>query len=384
MILVFSEKDDISAMKTRQWLEFFNAHFIVLENTSLIDLDQKIRFEGGTQNLSFVHKGMRVYMNQINVVWNRRGMIKMMAIPPDLINQQVSASSLNRHFYEEQKALADYFYYQLKQKKCINFQHNYNVNKLITLSKAQEHGIAVPDTLIGRHFPEFSHECRYVTKNLQDVFSYSTDSHYVCDSVKEVDTSKANVNDTFFYSLFQKKIRTVFEIRTFFFMDLWYSLAIFPAKTVDYREQVYQSPPRMVPIQLPTEYKKKLQGLMADLDLNDLSSYRLAMEMGTLVWDIVTDWEYFAKDTIGKQFVRCVDSVAANIAEGFGRYGKRSRIVFFRYAYGSLYEARAWAQKAFDRKLITEDQLFKIRKFLEALPVEIHQLIKFTNERLKF
>jgi len=68
MILVFSEKDDISAMKTRQWLEFFNAHFIVLENTSLIDLDQKIRFEGGTQNLSFVHKGMRVYMNQINVV----------------------------------------------------------------------------------------------------------------------------------------------------------------------------------------------------------------------------------------------------------------------------------------------------------------------------
>lgn len=120
------------------------------------------------------------------------------------------------------------------------------------------------------------------------------------------------------------------------------------------------------------------------LDLNDLSSYRLAMEMGTLVWDIVIEWEYFAKDTIGKQFVRCADSIAANIAEGFGRYGKRSRIVFFRYAYGSLYEARSWTQKAFDRKLITEDQLFKIRKFLEALPVEIHQLIKFTNERLKY
>jgi len=120
------------------------------------------------------------------------------------------------------------------------------------------------------------------------------------------------------------------------------------------------------------------------MDLNDLSSYRLAMEMGTLVWDIVNEWEYFAKDTIGKQFVRCVDSVAANIAEGFGRYGKRSRIVFFRYAYGSLYEARAWAQKAFDRKLITEGQLLNIRKYLEALPVEIHQLIKFTNERLKY
>jgi len=268
MILVYSEKGDISAMRTSQWLDFFNAQFIVLEDTNLIDLDLKIRFEGGNQNISFVHKDRRVFMNQINVVWNRRGRINMMAISHDLINQQVAANSLNRHFYEEQKALADFFYYQLKQKKCINFQSNYNVNKLISLLKAQEHGIAVPDTKIGRDFPEFSHECRYVTKNLQDVFSYSTDSHYVCDSVKEIDTSKANVNDTFFYSLFQKKISSVFEIRTFFFMDLWYSLAIFPAKTVDYREQVYQSPPRMVPIQLPTEYKKKLQGLMEDLDLN--------------------------------------------------------------------------------------------------------------------
>lgn len=134
--------------------------------------------------------------------------------------------------------------------------------------KAQKYGIAIPETIIGRNFSEFSHEYRYVTKNLQDVFSYSTDCHYVSDSVKEVDLSERSANDTFFYSLFQKKISSIFEIRTFFFMDLWYSLAIFPAKTVDYREQVYQSPPRMVPVKLPIEYKKKLQELMIDLDLN--------------------------------------------------------------------------------------------------------------------
>jgi len=31
----------------------------------------------------------------------------------------------------------------------------------------------------------------------------------------------------------------------------------------------------------------------------------------------------FAKDTIGKQFARSVDSISANIAEGFGRYTKK-------------------------------------------------------------
>lgn len=110
MILVYSEKDDISAIKTIKWLEFFDAQFIVLEDENLIELDLKINFEGGNQNLSFVHKGRRIFMNQINVVWNRRGMINMMAIHPDLINQQVPADLLNRHFYEEQKALADFFY----------------------------------------------------------------------------------------------------------------------------------------------------------------------------------------------------------------------------------------------------------------------------------
>lgn len=205
MILIFSEKGDISAIKTRQWLKYFNAHFIVIEDTSLIDLDLKINFECGKTHHSFVHNDKRVYMNQINVVWNRRGMINMTAIHPDLINQHVAANSLNRHFYEEQKALAEYFYFQLKQKKCINFQSKYNVNKLITLSKAQDYGIAIPDTIIGRNFPEFSHKSQYVTKNLQDVFSCSSDSYYVCDSVKEIEVSKRSVNDTSFYSLFQKK-----------------------------------------------------------------------------------------------------------------------------------------------------------------------------------
>lgn len=268
MILVFSEKDDISAMKTKQWLEFFNAHFIVVEDTNLMDLNLKIDFKKGKQAISFEYNGLRVLMKDINVVWNRRGMINMMSIPQNLINQQVVANSLNRHFYEEQKALSDYFYYMLKRKKCINFQGNYNANKLIALSKAQDYGIAVPDTIIDRNFSRLSQRCRYVTKNLQDVFSYSSYSYYVCDFVKEVNVSERLAKDTFFYSLFQKKISSVFEIRTFFFMDIWYSLAIFPAKTLDYREHVYQSPTRMVPVEIPTEYRMKLRGLMKDMDLN--------------------------------------------------------------------------------------------------------------------
>jgi len=30
------------------------------------------------------------------------------------------------------------------------------------------------------------------------------------------------------------------------------------------------------------------------------------MDLGERVWEIVIEWDYFAKDTIGKQFVKAV------------------------------------------------------------------------------
>ena len=71
------------------------------------------------------------------------------------------------------------------------------------------------------------------------------------------------------------------------------------------------------------------------LQLNDLDSYKIAFNLSNYIWDIVLKWDYFAKDTIGKQFARSVDSISANIAEGFGRYTKKDKINFYRYSYGS-------------------------------------------------
>jgi len=56
------------------------------------------------------------------------------------------------------------------------------------------------------------------------------------------------------------------------------------------------------------------------MNLEDLKVYKLAMALGEKVWEIVIKWNYFAKDTIGKQLVRSADSVAANLSEGFGRF----------------------------------------------------------------
>lgn len=119
------------------------------------------------------------------------------------------------------------------------------------------------------------------------------------------------------------------------------------------------------------------------LQLNDLTSYKSAFEFGNNVWDVVIKWDYFAKDTIGKQFVNATDSISANIAEGFGRYHKKDKVKFYYYSLGSVKECTDWCNKAKIRNLLSDDLYVKISEILERLPREIHQLIKFTNEKLK-
>lgn len=118
------------------------------------------------------------------------------------------------------------------------------------------------------------------------------------------------------------------------------------------------------------------------LQLNNISSYRIAFHLSNYVWDLVLQWNNFAKDTVGKQFVRSVDSISANIAEGFGRYSKKDKVNFYRYSYGSIKESYDWNEKAKNRRLLTQKDYNYILEELNKLPKDLHSLISFTNERL--
>lgn len=119
------------------------------------------------------------------------------------------------------------------------------------------------------------------------------------------------------------------------------------------------------------------------LQLNDLDYYKRALKLSNYAWDIVIIWKWFEKRTVGVQFVTAIDSISANIAEGFGRYGKKDKTRFYYFSFGSVKENHDWNEKANYRKLLTREQYKYILKELQTLPIEIHQLIKFTNIKLK-
>ncbi|OGH82381.1 MAG: hypothetical protein A2373_03035 [Candidatus Magasanikbacteria bacterium RIFOXYB1_FULL_40_15] len=115
------------------------------------------------------------------------------------------------------------------------------------------------------------------------------------------------------------------------------------------------------------------------LALEDLTAYKIAFDLSDYVWSVVEKWDWFARKTIGSQFVTAVDSNAANIAEGFGRFHKKDKIKFYYYARGSVYESSFWCKKAFSRNLVSDQEFNYIINELRKLPKEINILIKLTN-----
>lgn len=112
------------------------------------------------------------------------------------------------------------------------------------------------------------------------------------------------------------------------------------------------------------------------MKLEELQVYQLSMEIGEKVWKIVFKWDYFGKDTIGKQLVRSADSVAANISEGFGRYHYKDSKNFNYYSRGSLYETKTWLTKAYNREMINEDEYQTLIREINNLGVKLNNYIK--------
>ncbi|MBK7106829.1 MAG: four helix bundle protein [Ignavibacteriae bacterium] len=119
------------------------------------------------------------------------------------------------------------------------------------------------------------------------------------------------------------------------------------------------------------------------LKLNDIEAYKIAFNLSNYIWDIVITWDIFAKKTIEEQYVDAVDSISANIAEGFGRYSKKDKIRFYRISFGSVFESLDWNQKSIVKNLLTKDHNNYIFNELQKLPKSINSLISFTNNKLQ-
>ncbi len=85
---------------------------------------------------------------------------------------------------------------------------------------------------------------------------------------------------------------------------------------------------------------------MEKTNFEKLRVYKLAEALADNIWMVVLNWDYLAKNTVGKQLIRAADSIGANLAEGTGRGTSLDNRRFIRMARGSLYETKHWLRRA--------------------------------------
>jgi four helix bundle protein len=115
---------------------------------------------------------------------------------------------------------------------------------------------------------------------------------------------------------------------------------------------------------------------MSYIPIDDLEVYKLAMEIGEEVWAVVGKWDRFPKDAVGSQFCEASDSIAANIAEGHGRFHYKENKNFCFYARGSLMETKTWLKKSHSRGLVDAEIFSRINSMLAKCHLMLNKYIK--------
>ena len=115
-------------------------------------------------------------------------------------------------------------------------------------------------------------------------------------------------------------------------------------------------------------------------NLQELDVYNLSETLSDIIWNIYDKWDYKAKHTIGLQIIRACDSIAANLAEGYGRFTTPDRKKFYLYSRGSFEETKCWLRKAFRRNLIEGDDKQKITDIVNELGPKLNAFITKTTK----
>ena len=108
-------------------------------------------------------------------------------------------------------------------------------------------------------------------------------------------------------------------------------------------------------------------------EIEELRIVKETEKIADKIWKVVMEWDYFAKETVGKQLIKSADSIGADIIESQGRFYPKDVIKFLYIARGLLKETKYWLMRAMKRKLLTKDDY---KEF-----VEDQQTNQLTNQQ---
>ncbi|GMQ24530.1 hypothetical protein Aoki45_12120 [Algoriphagus sp. oki45] len=115
------------------------------------------------------------------------------------------------------------------------------------------------------------------------------------------------------------------------------------------------------------------------IPLSDLEVYRLARKLSAIAWEIYQRLTYQQRKVWGDQMLEAVDSVGANIAEGYARYHYLEKIRFYYISRASLSEGvEHWIDLGFERGIVSDEEYESFNRLRPDIQVKLNNMIKST------
>ncbi len=123
---------------------------------------------------------------------------------------------------------------------------------------------------------------------------------------------------------------------------------------------------------------------MEYIKLEDLEVYQLSRGLSRISWEIYQNLNWQDKKIMGDQFVEAIDSIGANIAEGYGRFHYLDRIKFYYNGRASLSEScEYWLELLHERGKVDDREYKEMKLIAKELSIKLNNFINSTYSSKK-
>lgn len=270
MILIFSTQQDTSTQHVINWLIFFNQEIVVInELNPVVDVFWEMKHDNPDLLLLKLSNGIEIDCSKVSAVWYRIGLyyLNFLFTPLSKIND---FHDIYINLREEYRRVTEIIFFELQAKTIGNYQNSIP-NKLIILKEANRVGLKTPCSRIITNAKN-KINAPHVNKNISEVITFNYKEYLLFNRTTE---QKTYPHQRFYPSLIQEKIEKVCELRIFFCVDIFFTMASFPENgkelEVDIRDITARRRQNRIPFELPAEISLKLRKLMDILNYNTCS-----------------------------------------------------------------------------------------------------------------
>lgn len=279
MILIISIKEDYSTNNVIDWI-YHNQNNVLRINHEESIKNLEIIFNNDNYKILFEYNKKQYSINDFLSFWFRKGKLNFNSILANIshnFNKEIKKEVFSHLLNEELNTIEQFIIYSLEQAKKLGSYYQGDTNKLKSLAIAQQIGLSIPDSFIFSQKNQLKTLIQksedFITKGVQGILSFGTDTIGFNNKTELVNNSDVDeMSNKFFPSFFQNNIKKLYELRIFYLLGEFYSMAIFSQDDeqtkVDFRNYNLKNPNRTVPYKLPKDIERRLVLFMQKMNLD--------------------------------------------------------------------------------------------------------------------